>query len=254
MVSKTYFLKPILIVLFSLGGLLFPLRAENFNHNDLAILLTQFVENGEVDYDGLTKTHQPLLKYLNTTSSITQKEFKKWTEKQQLSFLINVYNAETLQLIIDHRPLKSIRDIGDPWDKPVVSLFGKKITLNYLENEIIRKDYNDARIHFALVCAAKSCPPLRNEPYVANNLEEQLNDQGKKFLLNDALNYFSKENKTMYLSPIFKWFKKDFEKNAPSIQEFIQPYFPQTEKELITSSLKIKYMKYDWSLNEKTSK
>ena len=190
-------------------------------------------------------------------ASVAEPDFKRWTEPQQLAFLINAYNAYTLQLIIDHHPVKSIKDIGGllkgPWDQPVVRLFGRTLTLNHLEHEIIRKDYPDPRIHFALVCAARGCPPLRDEVYVADRLEEQLDDQARQFLATPAKNRVDAGTRTVYLSPIFKWYGADFEKKHGSVLAALQPYWPKASASaLAQGGFKIRYTDYDWSLNHTT--
>ena len=169
-----------------------------------------------------------------------------------MAFLLNAYNAYTLKLITDRYPLKSIKDIGGwfsgPWDQPVVKLFGETITLNTVEHKILRKDYSEPRIHFALVCAAKGCPPLRGEAYVAARLNGQLDDQAKLFLANPAKNRVDVANHTVYLSPIFKWYGSDFEKKSGSVLTALKPYWPG--KAVATDDFKIRYTDYDWSLNE----
>jgi hypothetical protein len=172
-----------------------------------------------------------------------------------MAFLINAYNAYTLQLIIDHHPVKSIKDIGSffkgPWDQPVVRLFGRTLTLNNLEHDIIRVDYQEPRIHFALVCAARGCPPLRNEAYLADRLEEQLDDQVRRFLATPDKNRVDASRRTVYLSPIFKWYGADFEKQHGSVLAALQPYWPKASASVLAQGgFKIRYTDYDWSLNQ----
>ncbi|MDK2857132.1 MAG: hypothetical protein PWQ89_251 [Verrucomicrobiota bacterium] len=126
-------------------------------------LFRRHVENGRVDYRALQADRLPLTRALAAATAVTESQFNAWDKSRQLAFLINLYNAATLELIVDHYPVKSIKEIGNwfkgPWDQPAVSLFGTKITLNELEHGIIRKRYHEPRIHMALVCAAKGCPP-----------------------------------------------------------------------------------------------
>ena len=127
-------------------------------HSMLNRLLNTYVQKGRVDYAGLKNNRQDLDRYLAELSRVKETAFKRWTKNERLAFLINLYNADTLQLIIDHYPVKRIKDIGGfikgPWKQPVVKLFGKTITLNTLEHDIIRKRFNEPRVHAALVCAA----------------------------------------------------------------------------------------------------
>jgi hypothetical protein len=185
--------------------------------------------------------------------------FKSWTKEQQLAFLINLYNAETLRLIIDHYSVRSIKDIAanseGPWELPGVSLFGKKITLNHLEHGIIRENYDEPRIHFALVCAALGCPPLRSDPYTAEKLNQQLEEQGPRFISDSTKNRVDLERRIVYLSPIFQWFPQDFVKRSGSVLVFVEAYFPgKVSNELRKWNFKIEYTNYDWSLNDFSSK
>ena len=217
-------------------------------------VLKQYVKSAHVDYAALKAHPQDLNRYLDQVSAVSKIEFKKWSEPQQIAFLANAYNAYTLRLIIKNYPVKSIKDIGSfingPWDQPVVQLFGETITLNTLEHKILRKDYAEPRLHFALVCAAKGCPPLRGEAYVAARLNEQLDDQAKQFLAESGKNRIAATERTVYLSPIFKWYGGDFEKKSGSVLAALKPYWPG--KAVATDDFKIRYTDYDWSLNEQT--
>jgi hypothetical protein len=219
-------------------------------------VLAQYVHDARVDYAALKAQPQELNQYLGHVAAVTKAEFSNWTEKQQIAFLLNAYNGYTLRLILDHYPVKSIKDIGGllsgPWDQPVVKLFGGVMTLNFLEHKVLRKDYAEPRIHFALVCAAKGCPPLRSEPYVATRLDKQLDDQAKQFLASTAKNRVEPEAHVVYLSPIFKWYAGDFEKRAGSVLAALKPYWPDDEAPALASGrFKIRYTDYDWSLNDR---
>ena len=218
-------------------------------------VLTNYVKDARVDYAALKAQPQDLTRYLDQVAAVSKAEFKKWSEPEQIAFLANAYNAYTLRLIIDHYPLKSIKDIGSffqgPWDQPVVRLFGETITLNTLEHKILRVDYAEPRLHFALVCAAKGCPPLRNEAYVGVRLNEQLNDQGKQFLAEAAKNRVEAAEHTVYLSPIFKCYAGDFEKKSGSVLAALKPYWP-AKPVAGYEEFEIRYTGYDWSLNEQS--
>lgn len=150
-------------------------------------------------------------------------------------------------------PIKSIKDIGHfwsgPWDLPVVHLFGRTLTLNTVEHKMLRTDYHEPRIHFALVCAAKGCPPLRPEAYVATRLDEQLDDQAGRFLANAQKNRVDAGARAVYLSPIFKRYGEDFEKKAGSVLAFLKPYWP-SKPPAGYENFEIRYTDCDWSLNE----
>jgi len=228
--------------------------AADFNQSHAIFdgVLKQYVKMARVDYAGLKAHPQDLNRYLDQVAAISKTEFKQWSEPQQIAFLSNAYNAYTLRLIIDHYPLKSIKDIGSfisgPWDQPVVKLFGETITLNTLEHKVLRVDYAEPRLHFALVCAAKGCPPLRSEAFVGTRLEAQLVDQAKQFLADTTKNRVGAAERTVYLSPIFKWYGGDFEKKFGSVLAALKPYWPG--KVPTTDGFKISYTDYDWSLNE----
>jgi len=228
------------------------------SHQPYAHVLKKSVKDSLVNYGALKSDHKDLNTYLDQLAGVPEKDFKKWSRSQQLSFLINLYNAQTLQLIINHYPLKSIKDIGNflkgPWDQPVVRLFGKEITLNKLEHELLRKEYQEPRLHFVLVCAALGCPPLQEEPYLPDKLEQQFEDQGKRFLANRHKNSVNVHEHVIYLSPIFRWFEDDFVNKSGSVLAFVQPYFPlETTRALLKGGFKIRYTDYNWSLNDSSS-
>lgn len=222
------------------------------SHSVFGTVLKAYVKDARVNYSPLKSNPQDLDRYLAQVAAVSEPEFKQWNEKQQIAFLINAYNAYTLRLIVDHYPVKGIKDIGGvfsgPWDQPIVHLFGRTLTLNTVEHKMLRKDYSEPRIHFALVCAAKGCPPLRGEPFVATRLDEQLDDQARQFLADARKNRVAAGERTAYVSPIFKWYGEDFEKKSGSVLKALQPYWPAKDRP--AGDYKIGYTDYDWSLNE----
>ena len=178
---------------------------------------------------------------------------KGWTEDQKLAYWINAYNAFTLELILDNYPVKSIKDIGatikipfvnTPWDIKFINIGGEEYDLNNLEHGIIRKDFEEPRIHFALVCAAVSCPKLQNRAYLPESLDAQLTKAAKEFLADPKKNEIKGENKAI-LSKLFNWYGGDFTKKM-SLEEYINQYSDIN----IFPNAKINYINYDWSLNE----
>ncbi|MST94891.1 MAG: DUF547 domain-containing protein [Pedosphaera sp.] len=225
-------------------------------HGALDQLLKKHVTDALVDYPALKADSEKLDACLDEMAAVREADFQKWTQPQQLAFLMNLYNATTLRLILDHYPIKSIKKIGGflsgPWDQPVVRLFGGTVTLGYVEHKILRKKYTEPRVHFAIVCAALGCPPLRSEAYLADKLNTQLDDQGEKFLGNARKNSVDARNRVVNLSPIFKWFSCDFEKKSGTVLKFVAPFFPaDAQAEIAKGGYKIFYTDYDWSLNEK---
>lgn len=235
-------MKKLVFLLLFLSGTMVIGQATPFDHNIFNQLLQKHVSaEGNVNYKGFASDKQELEKYLAKLSDA--KEISTWTKNEQLAFYINAYNAFTIQLILNNYPLKSIMDLKTPWDQKFFSLEGKKMSLNEIEHEILRKQFNEPRIHFAIVCASYSCPPLLNEAYSERKLDYQLNNQAVKFINDPKRNIISQEKPQ--LSEIFSWFKDDFTKKGTLIQ-FINQY--STIK--INEKAKVSYLKYKWNLNE----
>ena len=237
-------------------SLLFSLGAQAaMNHSQFNDVLQSHVQAGMVDDGALKKDRVKLDQYLEACAKVNKATFQSWSDDEQLALLINLYNAATLQLIIDNYPVDSIKDIGSfftgPWDQEFVELLGETITLNTLEHEIIRKDYDEPRIHFVLVCAAISCPKLRGSAYTGENLEKELKEETQRFLQDRTRNRYDAAADTLYLSSIFRWYGGDFKGHGPSLQEYLKPYLPKAAGERVTASTRIRYQSYDWSLNDK---
>ncbi len=214
-----------------------------------ASLLKKHVKNKKVNYDGFKKDEKLLDEYLSILSHTNVKMLSK---KSRFAFYINAYNAFTIKLVLTKYPgINSIKEIGsffsNPWNKKFILLQGRIVTLDHIEHNILRPIFKDPRVHFAINCASKSCPALRDEPYKGETLETQLNDQAEKFI-NDKKNTFIKAD-TLFISKIFKWFEEDFSNN-PLL--FIKRYMFKTFKKKLDSSgpdIKIDYLNYDWTLN-----
>ncbi|MEM7697029.1 MAG: DUF547 domain-containing protein [Verrucomicrobiota bacterium] len=225
------------------------LVARGFDHSAYDAVLKKYVDSeGLVDYAGLAKDRTALDAYLVRTGAVPEATFKSWSEAEQLAFLFNVYNAETLQFIIDNYPVESIKKLGgllsSPWDKKVVSLFGSETTLNKVEHSILRgDDYDEPRLHFALVCAAISCPPLRREAYTAAKLDAQLDDQAKVFLAQSDKNGIKGD--TLYLSKIFDWYGADFESGDDDLVDYLTRYWGRG-----IVGKDVEFTDYNWGLNE----
>ena len=227
----------------------------DLTHGQLDAVLKSRVSEGRVDYSGLKSQPAELDRYLDSLAQTSWSEFKDWQASDRLAFLLNAYNAYTLRLIRDHYPLTSIRDIGNllkgPWDQPVVRIYGETLSLDTLEHQLIRRNYREPRIHFALVCAAKGCPPLRAEAFVGARLEAQLNEQSQAFLRDTSKNRIEVEAKTIFLSPIFKWYQEDFDRHAGSVLAALKPHWP--ELPTVTDGFRIRFTEYDWTLNDRPS-
>ncbi len=218
-------------------------------HDNWTNLLKKYVtESGQVNYKGFAQDSVLFQAYLD---ELTQHPpGTNWSDKEKIAYWINAYNAFTVKLIVDNYPLKSIKDIGDglpmissPWDIKFFKIGKADFDLNTIEHEILRKEFIEPRIHFAINCASFSCPKLRNEAFTAVAMETQLEDQAMQFINNPDKNSIL-ENE-LKLSKIFDWFKSDFTKDKPLIS-FLKPYL----KIELSNNPEIKYLDYDWSLNE----
>jgi hypothetical protein len=212
------------------------------DHSIFDNLLKEHVTaSGEVDYKAF-QSKQVLFKQYQNQLSSANPYAKNWSKNDKLAFWINVYNAFTIQLIIDHMPIESIKDIRGPWNKKFFTIAGEEMDLNHVEHDILRK-MGEPRIHFAIVCASFSCPQLRNEAYTSVKLEQQLQSQSVQFINDPKRNKISKDE--VNLSKIFDWFTKDFTSNG-SLISFLNQY----SKVKINESAKINWLDYNWSLND----
>ncbi|WP_299102093.1 DUF547 domain-containing protein [uncultured Winogradskyella sp.] len=203
------------------------------------ILQKHVSESGNVDYKGI-KNESEFDVYIDYLSETLPDD--TWTRDEKLAYWINAYNALTVDLILRNYPVKSIKDIKDPWDQRLWQFGNKWQNLNDIEHKILR-EMNEPRIHFAIVCASISCPKLQNEAFTASDLETQLTNATKEFLKDSTKNELSESN--IKLSKIFKWFKKDFEQDGDLI-EFLNQYSDVT----ISSSAKKSFKDYNWNLND----
>lgn len=254
---------------------------QGFDYSNFAETLKINVDDvGMINYRKLKAEPQKLLAFVTELQNLDRKDFDKWGDNEKIAFWLNVYNAFTLKAIIDNYPIKSsffrsriypknsIRQIVGVWDKIDFTVMGQKLTLGHIEHKILRVQFNEPRIHMAMVCAAMGCPPLRNEPYTGDKLQEQLNGQTHRFIANTAKFKIERADNRIYLSPIFKWFASDFikkygpkknfgrhNKEESAVLNFIASYLGKAQKDyVLTGKFKIKYLKYDWSLNEKQAK
>lgn len=232
-----------------------PARALDHSHAVLDGVLGKYANSSGVNYAGLKNDSAALNTYLETLAAVSESDFKGFTREQQMAMLINLYNAATLKLVIDHYPVKSIKDIsasaGGPWKLPVVRLFGKKQTLDHLENDLLRPKFKDPRIHFAINCASIGCPELRNDAFQASTLDSQLDEQTRRFLKDRSKNRLDANTRTLYLSPIFDWFKGDFTGKSGSVEKFIAPFMSGGDRAIVEKGgLTVKSTDYSWSLNK----
>jgi len=210
-----------------------------------------------VDYDAFGRSAE-FQRYLTTLS---EAQLDSLPESERLALWINAYNAYTIELINRHGERKSIRNINKtlglfgrkgPWKERLAKVAGEDWTLGQIEQEIIRKRFPEPRIHFALVCAALGCPPLRTEAYVGGRLDGQLDDQALTFLLESPRkNQVDPEAGVVLLSPIFDWYRDDFPSGPEGLGRFLGRYFPPgpARELLMGGGFEIEFTEYDWSLN-----
>lgn len=225
------------------------------------LFLMPFLAQAQPDY---AKYDAFLQKYVSTIGKVNYKKIKAnpkeleglvkqfqaatpqttWSKNAQLAYWINAYNLFTIKLIADNYPITSITklDNGKPWDVKRITLGKATYSLNQIENEIIRPTFKDARIHFAVNCAAKSCPPLYNKAYTETNVQKTLEQRTSSFI-NSSYNVI-KENEVK-ISKIFEWYKTDFTKN-----DNLLPYVSTFAKVKMSKNAKVTFLEYDWSLNE----
>ena len=255
-------------------------QAAELRYQHFAAALEQYVDDtGLVYYHGLKDHPQELQAFVTQLDQLDRAVYDQWNDQAKIAFWINAYNAFTLQAIIDRYPIQasfwkaaiypenSIRQIGGVWDELQFGVMGKKMTLDEIEHTVLRVEFNEPRIHIALVCAALGCPPLRNEPYSGEQLDAQLNDQARKFFNNPLKFRLDTQTATVGLSPIFKWFGADFVKTygtdkkfsdrsdpERAVLNFISTYLDDSDlRYLTTGAYSIDYLDYDWSLNERAS-
>ncbi len=226
-------------------------QSKPISHQQFDELLKKHVDaDGWVNYDGFLKDREKLNAYLKLLKENAPND--SWTKDEQLAYWINAYNAFTVDLILQYYPLKSIRDIGSsiqipfvnsPWDIKFIEIAGEKMDLNNIEHGIIRKNFEEPRIHFAVNCASYSCPVLRNEAYVASKLDAQLEEQTMSFINDPLRNRIS--TKRAEISKLFDWYKGDFTKNG-SLSEFINQYASTK----IVKGTKVSHLDYNWQLNK----
>jgi hypothetical protein len=251
-----------------------PVHAQVFDHTHAAwtALLRKHVrllrggQASQVHYAGFAAERAALKAYLDGLTSVTPQQFAGWTQAQRQAFLINAYNAFTVELILTRYPkLKSIKDLGSllssPWKPKWIALLGTQVSLDDIEHAMLRKrgDYDDPRVHFAVNCASIGCPALREEAFVHDRLEAQLDEQTLRFMSDRTRNRFNVARGRLELSKIFDWYGEDFllgHRGVASLAGFAARYADvladaMAERERIrTGSVDIAFADYNWALND----
>lgn len=244
----------ILLLVFSCGvaGFAAPAWSESrVDHSLYAELLKDYVKNGVVDYQGFKNEEAKLDRYLKVLEETHPEALPR---NEQFAFYVNAYNAWTIKLILGAYPgIKSIKDLGSlfksPWKKKIPRIDGEVITLDNIEHDILRPRFKDQRIHFAVNCASKSCPPLRSEPYRGDVLDRQLTEMTAAFINNPEHNRL--QGNTLFVSSIFKWYAEDF--NEDIVGFFTKYARGELREKLMKNAgeIAVEYLDYDWSLNGK---
>ena len=247
------------------------------SYHQYATLLAEFVDGrGIVDYRGLKQRPTALESFLSTLEKVRPESYAEWSEKDQVAFWINTYNAITLKAVVDHYPIESsfltslrfpensIRQISGVWDKLLFSVMGQELTLDQIEHKILRPEFKDPRVHAALVCAALGCPPLRREPYLGSQLDAQLDDQSRRFLAQPDKFRINRKRGRVFLSSILKWYGEDFvpayatqsrfgnrDPAERAVLNFVAGFLNDNDRAYLKSGhYEVEYLDYDWSLNE----
>jgi len=240
-------------------------KPASFDHRMFTMLLERHVKKDRVDYVGLKRDKAMLDAYTEKLCATTKKTYQSWDRNERFAFWINVYNAYTLELILDNYPVGSINDLArgktGPWDLPLIPLRAfqpegkdRDLSLNDVEQRILRPTFKDPRVHSAVNCASKGCPPLRNEAFVAERLDQQLDDQMRVFLANRYRNRFDKAGNIVILNSIFEWYADDFDnkKRGTTRADFLIHFAPESAgpNPAWIKTAKVTFENYDWSLND----
>jgi len=219
-------------------------------HAEFSRLLSTYVQDHLVDYDAWCAAPADVAALHDYVNNLAALDPADWPRDDALAYWLNLYNAVTLRLILDNHPLESIKDIGgllkkSPWKRKLVTVGGRELTLNDIENNIVRPTFKDPRVHFALNCASMGCPPLASAAFLPATLDAQL-DAGAKLAMNGA-RWVEVQGQDLNLTKIFDWYGKDFGPDEAAILAFIRRY---RDTPLPNGKLKLHYVAYDWSLNQ----
>ena len=240
-------------------------NAQTFDHSHAAwsallkkhVVLVDGGNASQVRYAEFTKDRAVLKGYLEDLSKVQEADFNSWSKSQRMAFLINAYNGFTVELILANYPLKSIKDIGSDlfsnrWKKKFFKLFGQDSYLDQVEHEMLRRPglYNEPRVHFAVNCASIGCPMLREEAYVGERLEAQLEEQTRRFLSDRSRNRLA--GGRLEVSKIFDWFKEDFGVRERFFAKYGAQLAEGAEQQKLVAEGKapLSFLDYDWSLND----
>ncbi len=229
------------------------------------VVLIEGGKASQMRYAGMAQARAALKGYLSSLASVGEQEFKSWSKRDQLAFLINAYNANMVELVLTRYPnITSVWDFGkvfgNPFKRRFIRLFGRDYSLDMIEHDTIRAKgvYDDPRIHMAVNCASIGCPMLREEAYVGARVDAQLEEQTRRFLADRSRNRYNAETGALEVSDIFKWYREDFESGQRGIrsrEQFFATYAaqlaeqPDHQQRVRTQKIEIRHLEYDWALN-----
>jgi hypothetical protein len=220
-------------------------------------LLGRHVTGGVVDYTGIAKDARSALDgSVQALESVCARDYDTWSREERLAYWVNAYNIYTVRLIVENMPVESIQDLGvvkhTVWFRDVTgaTALHRPLSLDAIEHQILRKEFVEPRIHFAIVCASKSCPNLIDTAYVPTGLDEMLEHAARNFVRDQTKNRYDAATHTLYLSSIFSWFEGDFTRGGKTLVDFVAPYLDEpTRSAVMKTTPRITYLDYDWSLN-----
>lgn len=242
------------VLILLISGLYQPVSAVGFDHSKFDQILKTYVNrNGLVDYNGIAGDQ----KFKPYMESFKSANLDSMSRNGQLAFWINAYNAVTIDKVIKWKPEKSVRETFIPGVWTSTKFFtsrehtvaGKRLSQDDIEHEILRKQLKDPRIHFAIICASSSCPPLPRFAYTEENVQTKLEEETRKYINSERGTRIDFAENTLYLSKLFDWFSGDFESKSGSVLDFIKPYLEEKTLVFLEREPKIAYIHYDWSLN-----
>ena len=243
-----------MVSLLFVAGFYRPVSATGIDHLKFDQVLKTYVNNqGLVDYNGIAGD-QTFKAYMETLKST---DLDSMSRDGQLAFWINAYNAVTIDKVIKWKPKKSVRETLIPavWTSTKFfttrehNVAGKRLSQDDIEHEILRKQFKDPRIHFAIICASSGCTPLPRFAYTEENVQTKLEEETRKYINSDRGTRIDFAENTLYLSKLFDWFSGDFKYKSGSVQDFLKPYLDERTLAVLERGPKIDYIHYDWSLN-----
>ena len=236
-----------------------PDNTTQIDHSGWNTFLGKYVLQGEdgvnrVRYSSVSDTDRQQLR--NYIAALEHIPIRRYSSEQQLAYWINLYNAATIDVVLQHYPVSSIRDIDispgfladGPWKKKLLSIEGEPVSLNDIEHRILRPVWRDPRLHYALNCASIGCPNLSNNAYHADTIDTQL-DQAATTYVNHPRGV-SFNNGKLYISSIYSWFRADFGESDAAVIDHLQLYALAPLKDALADSGRIAGYRYDWSLND----